>query len=84
MAGEHDEVDPIKSNPNSHKAVGVALVVTVLVGLGYWLRGSPFSTCAISSAGDAVPTAACCPVADQNDGSGTDNAGAAAVERAED
>jgi len=43
MAGGHEEVDPIKSNPDSHKALGVAAMVCLLGGLGYWLAGSPYS-----------------------------------------
>ncbi|MBI4178918.1 hypothetical protein HY522_05825 [bacterium] len=37
MASEHEEIDPIKSNPDSHKAIGVALMILVLVGLSYAL-----------------------------------------------
>lgn len=37
MASEHEEVDPIKSNPTSHKAIGVVGMVAFLVGLSYWL-----------------------------------------------
>lgn len=43
MGSQHEEIDPIKSNPASHKAIGVVAMVTLLVGLGYWLGGSPYT-----------------------------------------
>lgn len=45
MAGGHEEIDPIKSNPNSHKAIGVVAMTFLLVGLAWWLKGSPFTMC---------------------------------------
>ena len=45
LASEHEEIDPIKSNPASHKAIGVVVMLAILIGLGIWLRGSPFSNC---------------------------------------
>lgn len=43
MGSQHEEIDPIKSNPASHKAIGVVAMVALLVGLGYWLGGSPYT-----------------------------------------
>ncbi len=44
MGSEHEqEIDPIKTNPNSHKAIGVVALILLLGGLGYYLRGSPLT-----------------------------------------
>ena len=67
MASGHEEIDPIKSNPNSHKAIGVVLMLTILVGLAYWLRGSPFSNCPVNcDAGMPSQPESCCPEPEKN------------------
>ncbi len=44
MSSEHDEPDPIQTNPAAHKAIGVAALVGILAALGWWLKGSPYSS----------------------------------------
>lgn len=57
MASEHEEVDPIKSNPNSHKVIGVVMMVTILVGLSWCLAGRESGR---ESRGKAGFGAGCC------------------------
>ncbi|OGH57948.1 MAG: hypothetical protein A3G34_05715 [Candidatus Lindowbacteria bacterium RIFCSPLOWO2_12_FULL_62_27] len=64
MSSEHEEIDPIKSNPTSHKAIGVALMLVILIGLACWLKGDrrtlrqagPHADSAIESSEVAVPS----------------------------
>ena len=63
MTGGHEEIDPIKSNPNSHKAIGVVAMLVVLVGLGYFLRGDKRPATAKSPT-EACPYMEACPATD--------------------
>lgn len=60
MGSAHEEIDPIKTNPDSHKAIGVVAVFALLVGLGWWLKGSPFSPQQKICTYEEAPPAGCC------------------------